>query len=324
MPSAAIAGPHGAGCATAASGRVRCRSPAGPRLHRPGAGGLLGLSSAAAPRSSSSHGSLHEHICVSFLLAAATLALASCGGGGSSGGDTLTVAATAVPHAEILEVVEPLLAKDGVKLDVRVFNDYVQPNDQVVQKQIDVNYFQTEPYLDAYNRDRKSQLVTVVGVHIEPFGAYSRRFKSLADLPSGADVVIPNDPSNNSRALILLDKAGVIKLKDPSNALSSQRDIVDNPKQLKFRELDSAMLPRVLDQVDLALINTNYALDAGLNPTRDALAIESKDSPYVNFLVARADNKDDPRVQKLAKALTSPEVKAFIEQKYKGAVLPAF
>ncbi|KFA22246.1 methionine ABC transporter substrate-binding protein, partial [Xanthomonas vasicola pv. musacearum NCPPB 4394] len=237
---------------------------------------------------------------------------------------TLTVAATAVPHAEILEVVEPLLAKQGVKLDVRVFNDYVQPNDQVVQKQIDVNYFQTEPYLDEYNRDRKSQLVTVVGVHIEPFGAYSRRFKALADLPTGADVVIPNDPSNNSRALILLDKAGVIKLKDPSNALSSQRDIVENPKQLKFRELDSAMLPRVLDQVDLALINTNYALDAGLNPTRDALAIESKDSPYVNFLVARADNKDDPRVQKLAKALTSPEVKAFIEQKYKGAVLPAF
>lgn len=274
---------------------------------------------------SSSHGPPHEHIRVSFLLAAATLALASCGGsGGSSGGDTLTVAATAVPHAEILEVVEPLLAKQGVKLDVRVFNDYVQPNDQVVQKQIDVNYFQTEPYLDAYNRDRKSQLVTVVGVHIEPFGAYSRRFKALAELPNGADVVIPNDPSNNSRALILLDKAGVIKLKDPSNALSSQRDIVENPKQLKFRELDSAMLPRVLDQVDLALINTNYALDAGLNPTRDALAIESKDSPYVNFLVSRPDNKDDPRVQKLAKALTSPEVKAFIEQKYKGAVLPAF
>jgi len=259
------------------------------------------------------------------LLGAAVLALAACGKS-TSGTDTarLSVAATAVPHAEILEVVKPLLEKQGVTLDVRVFNDYVQPNDQVVQKQIDVNYFQTEPYLDAYNRDRKSNLVTVIGVHIEPFGAYSRRFKSLAELPQGADVVIPNDPSNNSRALILLDKAGVIKLKDPGNALSTQRDIVANPKQLKFRELDSAMLPRVLDQVDLALINTNYALDAGLNPTRDALAIESKDSPYVNFLVARADNKDDPRVQKLAKALTSPEVKAFIERKYQGAVLPAF
>ncbi len=257
------------------------------------------------------------------LAAAAVLALAACGKPATDE-SRLVVAATAVPHAEILEVVKPILQKQGVTLDVRVFNDYVQPNDQLVQKQVDANYFQTEPYLDAYNRDRKTRLVTVVGVHIEPFGAYSRRIKSLAELPAGADVVIPNDPSNNSRALILLDKAGVIKLKDPSNALSTQRDIVDNPKQLKFRELDSAMLPRVLDQVDLALINTNYALDAGLDPTRDALAIESKDSPYVNFLVARADNRDDARVQKLAKALTGPEVKAFIEHKYKGAVLPAF
>ena len=257
------------------------------------------------------------------LAAAAVLALAACGKPATDE-SRLVVAATAVPHAEILEVVKPILQKQGVTLDVRVFNDYVQPNDQLVQKQVDANYFQTEPYLDAYNRDRKTRLVTVVGVHIEPFGAYSRRVKSLAELPAGADVVIPNDPSNNSRALILLDKAGVIKLKDPSNALSTQRDIVDNPKQLKFRELDSAMLPRVLDQVDLALINTNYALDAGLEPTRDALAIESTDSPYVNFLVARPDNRDDPRVQTLAKALTGPEVKAFIQSKYQGAVLPAF
>ena len=252
--------------------------------------------------------------------------LAGCGGSAPAGGDgaALSVAATAVPHAEILEVDKPILAKEGVTLQVRVFNDYVQPNDQVAQKQIDVNYFQTEPYLQAYNGGRGTDLVTVVGVHIEPFGAYSRRYKALADLPAGADVAIPNDPSNNSRALILLHKAGVITLADPANALATQRDVTANPKGLKFRELDSAMLPRVLDQVDLALINTNYALDAGLNPTRDALAIESSDSPYVNFLVARPDNRDDPRVQKLARALTSPEVKAFIEGKYQGAVLPAF
>jgi D-methionine transport system substrate-binding protein len=256
-------------------------------------------------------------------LITAFLALAACGKPAADD-SRLVVAATAVPHAEILQVVKPILQKQGVTLDVRVFNDYVQPNDQLVQKQVDANYFQTEPYLDAYNRDRKTDLVTVTGVHIEPFGAYSRRVTSLDALPNGADVVIPNDPSNNSRALILLDTAGVIKLKDLNNALSTQRDIVANPKQLKFRELDSAMLPRVLDQVDLALINTNYALDAGLNPTKDALAIESSDSPYVNFLVARPDNKDDARVQKLARALNSPEVKAFIEQKYKGAVLPAF
>ena len=253
----------------------------------------------------------------------AAVALAACGKSGEPS-QKLIVAATAVPHAEILEVVKPMLKEQGVDLDVRVFNDYVQPNDQVAQKQIDVNYFQTEPYLDAYNRDRKSGLVTVAGVHIEPFGAYSRKVKSLDELREGADVVIPNDPSNNSRALILLHNAGVIQLQDPKNALATQRDIIANPKNLKFRELDSAMLPRVLDQVDLALINTNYALDAGLNPTQDALAIESKDSPYVNFLVARPDNKDDPRVQKLAQALTSPQVKEFIAQKYKGAVLPAF
>ncbi len=257
------------------------------------------------------------------LTLAAALSLSACGQSGETS-QKLVVAATAVPHAEILDVVKPLLKQEGVDLDVRVFNDYVQPNDQLVQKQVDANFFQTEPYLDAYNRDRKTTLVTVTGVHIEPFGAYSRKVTSLDALREGADVVIPNDPSNNSRALILLHKAGLITLKDPSNALSTLRDITANPKQLKFRELDSAMLPRVLDQVDLALINTNYALDAGLNPTTDALAIESKDSPYVNFLVARQDNKDDARVQKLAKALTSPQVKTFIEEKYKGAVLPAF
>lgn len=259
------------------------------------------------------------------LLLSLGLALAGCGGGGPAAPEApLSVAATAVPHAEILEVVKPILEKQGVTLQVRVFNDYVQPNDQVAQKQIDVNYFQTEPYLQAYNRGRGTDLVTVAGVHIEPFGAYSRRWKSLQELPQGSEVVIPNDPSNNSRALILLHNAGVITLADPANALATQRDITANPKGLTFRELDSAMLPRVLDQVDLALINTNYALDAGLDPTRDALAIEDKASPYVNFLVARPDNRDDPRVQKLAQALTGPEVKAFIEEKYRGAVFPAF
>ncbi|KAF1692028.1 methionine ABC transporter substrate-binding protein [Pseudoxanthomonas jiangsuensis] len=259
------------------------------------------------------------------LMLSLAAALSGCGGDSAApAGDTLSVAATAVPHAEILEVVKPILEKEGVKLQVRVFNDYVQPNDQVAQKHIDVNYFQTEPYLTAYNAGRGTALVTVAGVHIEPFGAYSRRFKSLDEVPQGADVAIPNDPSNNSRALILLHKAGLITLADPSNDLATQRDIVANPRGLRLRELDSAMLPRVLDQVDLALINTNYALDAGLNPTRDALVIESSDSPYVNFLVARPDNKDDPRVQKLARALTGPEVKAFIESKYQGAVLPAF
>ncbi len=250
--------------------------------------------------------------------------LAGCGGSSGGDGERLTVAATAVPHADILEFVKPTLAEDGVDLQIRVFNDYVQPNDQVAQGQIDVNYFQTEPYLDAYNRDRGTDLTTLVGVHIEPFGAYSRRYDSLDAVPEGADVVIPNDPSNNSRALILLHNSGVVTLADPGNAMSTLRDITANPRNLRFRELDSAMLPRVLDQVDLALINTNYALDAGLNPAEDALAIEDKDSPYVNFLVGRPDKRDDPRVQKLIDALTSDAVRGFIQERYDDAVIPAF
>ena len=238
--------------------------------------------------------------------------------------EKLVVAATPIPHAEILELIKPTLAKEGVDLQIKVFTDYVQPNVQVAEKRLDANYFQTLPYLENFNKGKGTNLITVVGVHVEPFGGYSKKIKKIEDLKDGATVAIPNEGSNSGRALLLLQKAGVITLKDPTNALATPKDIASNPKNLKFKELESALLPRVLDQVDLDLINTNYALEAGLNPAKDALIIEDAKSPYVNFLVARADNKDDPRVQKLAKALTSPEVKAFIEQKYKGAVLPAF
>jgi len=259
------------------------------------------------------------------ILGAAVLVLAACGREAPrSAPDTLTVAATAVPHAEILEVVRPILAEQGLKLDVKVFNDYVQPNLQVDQKQIDVSYFQTAPYLDEFNRARGTHLVRVIGVHIEPIGAYSRKHKALADLPQGASVAIPNEPSNGGRALLLLQKGGLITLKDPKNPLSTLNDVATNPKGLKFRELEAATLPRVLGELDLAVINTNFALDAKLDPAKDALILEDRQSPYVNFLVARPDNKDDPRVQKLAKALTSPAVKAFIEKTYHGAVQPAF
>ena len=234
------------------------------------------------------------------------------------------MAATAVPHAEILKQVQPILAQEGVKLEIKVFADYVQPNLQVAEKHIDLNYFQTKPYLDAFNREHHTDLVPIVGVHIEPFGAYSRKYANIDQLPTGATVAIPNDPSNEGRALLLLAKNHLISLKDPGNALATPKDITANPKQLRFKELEAAMLPRTLDEVDLALINTNYALAAGLNPVKDALLIEGKDSPYVNYLVGRPDNAHDPRVQKLAKALTSPAIKAYIETKYKGAVLPAF
>lgn len=242
----------------------------------------------------------------------------------SAQAESLTVAATAVPHAEILEFVKPALAKEGVELNVKVFTDYVQPNIQVAEKRLDANFFQHQPYLDEFNKGKGTELVAVTGVHVEPFGAYSSKIKSLDELPQGGTVVIPNDATNGGRALLLLDKAGVIKLKDKSNILATPKDIVENPKSLKVRELEAATLPRVLTQVDLALINTNYALEAKLNPTKDALVIEGSDSPYVNILVARPDNKDSDAMQKLAKALNSAEVKQFIEEKYMGAVVPAF
>ncbi|BBH43592.1 MetQ/NlpA family ABC transporter substrate-binding protein [Pseudomonas sp. KU43P] len=236
----------------------------------------------------------------------------------------LTVAATPVPHAEILNFVKPQLEKEGVNLKVKEFTDYIQPNVQVAEKRLDANFFQHQPYLDEFNKAKHTQLVSVTGVHIEPLGVYSSKLKKLDELPSGATVVIPNDATNGGRALLLLDKEGVIKLKDNSKILSTVKDVVENPKNVKFRELEAATIPRVLTQVDAALINTNYALEAKLNPEKDALAIEGSDSPYVNILVARPDNKDSEDMKKLAAALHSPEVKQFINEKYKGAVVPAF
>lgn len=236
----------------------------------------------------------------------------------------LSVAATAVPHAEILEHVKPALAKEGVDLQIKVFTDYVQPNVQVAEKKIDVNFFQHKPYLDEFNKNKGTNLVVVAPVHVEPYGAYSRKVKKAADLPNGATIAIPNDPSNGGRALVLLEQNGLIKLKDSKNILSSVKDIVENPKGLKIKELEAATLPRVLDQVDLALINTNYAIEAKLVPTRDALFIENSNSPYANLIVSRPDNKDSEAVKKLVTALHSADVKKFIEEKYKGAVVPAF
>jgi D-methionine transport system substrate-binding protein len=261
------------------------------------------------------------------LLAGLTaLALTACSGQSAkpADGDTLSIAATAVPHAEILDLITPTLAKQGVKLDVRVFNDYIQPNVQVAEGRIAVSYFETKPYLDEFNRSRGTQLVTIAGVHVEPLGAYSRKWKAIGAVPDGATIAIPSEGSNSGRALLLLDSHGLITLKKPASSTATPRDIVANPKHFKFRELEAPTLPRVLDQVDLALINTNYALDAGLNPTRDALLIEGADSPYVNYVVGPESAKADPKVQKLVAALRSPEVRAFIERKYGGAVLPAF
>ncbi|WP_343593382.1 MetQ/NlpA family ABC transporter substrate-binding protein [Paracidovorax wautersii] len=258
--------------------------------------------------------------------ALSTLALATLALSTHAADVVLKVAASAVPHAEILNFVKPQLKAEGVDLQVREFSDYIQPNAAVEDKQLDANFFQHQPYLDSYNKDRKSSIVAVPGgkVHVEPFGAYSRKIKSISELKDGATIAIPNDPSNAGRALLLLQKQGLITLKDPRVITSTPIDIVKNTKKLKFRELEAALLPRALDDVDLALINTNYAIEAKLNPTKDALFIESADSPYANFVAARRDRINDPAIQKLVKALHTPEVKKFIEEKYKGAIVPAF
>ena len=238
----------------------------------------------------------------------------------------LKVAATAVPHAEILNHIKPALKKQGIELQVREFSDYVQPNAAVEDKLFDANFFQHQPYLDSYNKDRKSSLVAVPGgkIHVEPFGAYSRKIKNINELKEGASIAIPNDPSNGGRALLLLAKQGLIELKDPTSLTPTALDVVKNPKKLKFRELEAPLLPRALADVDLALINTNYAIEAKLNPTKDALFIEGKDSPYANIVAARKDRAGSPEIAKLVKALQSEDVKKFLQDKYQGAVVPAF
>ncbi|MES2103581.1 MAG: MetQ/NlpA family ABC transporter substrate-binding protein [Pseudomonadota bacterium] len=261
----------------------------------------------------------------SLLLAASLTSISLFGASAAHAVETLTIAASPVPHAEILEFIKPQLAKQGVDLKVKVFTDYIQPAVQVNEKHLDGNFFLHQPYLNEFKKNHKNDLeVPVAKVHVEPFAAYSRKYKKIAVLPNGATVAIPNDPSNSGRALLLLARQGLLKLKDPANISATRKDIIENPKNLKFRELEAATLPRVLDQVDLALINTNYAIEVKLNPVKDSLFIEDANSPYANLLVAREDNKNSDAFKKLVLALNSPEVKKFIEDKYKGAVVPAF
>lgn len=263
-----------------------------------------------------------------FLSLALVAVLGACGEKpaetGGKDGVTIKVGASAEPHSKILEHIKPVLEKEGVKLEIVEFADYVLPNQQVDQKQLDANFFQHQPYLDSEVKKRGMDLVPVVAVHIEPLGAYSRKIKSVDELKDGAVVAIPNDPSNAGRALSLMAKNGLIKLQDENKLEATAKDIIENPKNLEIKEVEAAMLPRMLDEMDMAIINTNYALEAGLDPTKDAIFIEEKDNPYANILVARPDNKDSEAIQKLAKALTSDDVKQFIEKEYKGAVIPAF
>ena len=271
-------------------------------------------------------------------LALAVFAFAGCGGDqakssssasttvtSSSGAKTLKVGATAVPHAEILEQAKPLLAKEGIDLQIVEFNDYVQPNLALNDKELDANYFQHEPYLKNFIDEHKEvKLVNAAGVHIEPMGIYSHKVKKLDELQDGASIAIPNDPTNGGRSLLLLEKAGLLKLKEGVGEKATVQDIVENPKHLKFQEVEAAQVPRTLDDVDAAIINSNFAMQVPLDPTKDALFIEDSTSPYVNIIAVREGDENRPEIQALIKVLHSDEIKNFINEKYKGAVVPAF
>lgn len=266
-----------------------------------------------------------------------TLALAGCGDSGKPAASsdsaapaagaktTLKVGATPVPHAEILEIVKPLLAKQNIDLQIVEFSDYVQPNLALNDKELDANFFQHEPYLDNFISEHKElKLKNAGGVHIEPMGIYSKKIKELTALPDGASIAIPNDPTNGGRSLLLLEKASLLKLREGAGVKATVQDIADNPKNLKFQEVEAAQVPRTLDDVDAAVINTNFAMQVNLVPTKDALFMEDKTSPYVNIVAVREGDEKRPEIEALMKALTSKEVKDFIDSKYKGAIVPAF
>ncbi|MBP2026837.1 D-methionine transport system substrate-binding protein [Acetoanaerobium pronyense] len=255
------------------------------------------------------------------------LVLSGCGQADAKNeGDlvTLKIGATPVPHVEILEHIKPELEKQGIKLEIVEFTDYVTPNLALTSKDIDANFFQHVPYMETFARERSLELENAGNVHVEPLGLYSNKFKSLEDITEGAEIAIPNDPTNEGRTLLLLQSKGLIKLKDGVSLEATSADIVENSKNLKFRPIEAAQLPRTLDDVDASVINTNYALEAGLNPVKDAIIIEGSDSPYANIITIRPEDRDDENIKKLVNALQSESVRKFIEEKYKGSVVPAF
>ena len=266
---------------------------------------------------------------------AATLLLTGCGGGDNTPAKTdtdkpakettLKIGATPVPHAELLEQIKPDLKAQGINLEIVEFNDYVQPNIALNDKELDANFFQHEPYLFDFVKEHKEvKLVNAAGIHIEPMGIYSKTIKDLNELPDGATVSIPNDPTNGGRALLLLQKANLLKLKDGVKETATVQDIADNPKHLMIQEVEAAQLPRTLEDVTISIINTNFAMNADLNPMKDALFIEDKTSPYVNIIAVRNGDENRDDIKKLINALKSDKIKKFIEDKYKGAIVPAF
>lgn len=267
-------------------------------------------------------------LCLIFVLALA----AGCGGktepakpaAAPVADKPLKVGVTPGPHAQIMEVVKKVAEKDGLKIQIVEFSDYVQPNVALNQGDIDINSFQHLPFLENMVKDRKYDLVMLAKTFTFPMGIYSKKIKNIKDLKDGAVIAMPNDPTNGGRALLLFEKAGLIKLKPGLGHKASVVDIVENPRKFKIRELEAAQIPRTLEDMEIAAINTNYAMSAGLVPAKDALILEDSSSPYANILAVRGKDKDNPLYKKFLKAYQSEEVKKFVTEQFKGSVIVAW
>lgn len=259
-----------------------------------------------------------------------TLVVASFAACGKKEGfdKTIVVGASATPHSEILEIAKPLVEKEGYKLEIKVYSDYVQPNIALNSGDLDANFFQHVPYLESQNKDLKTDLVSAGIIHYEPYGVYPGKIKTIDALVDGSQIAVPNDASNEARALLLLEAQGIIKLKEGVGINATKNDIAENPKNIKIVELEAAQITRSLKDVDLAVINGNYAIEAGLSVATDAIAVEDKDSlaadTYGNIVAVKKGNENREDIKVLIKALQSEEVKKFINEKYKGSVVPKF
>jgi len=271
-----------------------------------------------------------------FLLGLAGLtlaaALAGCGTKEDSKDDQgkaidenkIVVGVTSGPHEQIAEVAAKVAKEKGLEVELKSFSDYVLPNTSLAEGDLDANSYQHEPFLDTFNKDHDTDLVPVGKTILNPMGVYSEKYKSFDEIPDGATFGLPNDPTNGARALFVLQEAGYIKLKEGAGLTASIRDVEENKKNLKFIELEAAQIPKQLSEVDVAAINTNFALEAGINPKEDSILLESTDSPYVNYIVVRAENEDDPTIKKFVEAYQSDEVRKFIEDEFKGSVIASW
>ncbi|MBS4534829.1 MetQ/NlpA family ABC transporter substrate-binding protein [Clostridium sp. D2Q-14] len=253
----------------------------------------------------------------------ALIILSACGND-TTDQNTLKVGASPLPHGEILEQIKEDLSEEGINLEIVEFTDYVKPNLSLSEGELDANFFQHSPYLEDFNKNNDTDLISLGSIHLEPLGVYSNNIENIDDIEEGNSIAIPSDPTNGGRALLLLENNGLIKLDENAGLLATEEDIIENPKNLEFKPLEAAQIPRSLNDVDLAVINGNYALEANLTPTEDAIILEKEDSPYGNILAIRNGDEDRKDLKLLIEALQSEKVKNFIENNYEGGIIPTF